>query len=123
MSKQKNRNARVTTAVVTDASATAAAPVNPAEGPSEQTPVAPPADPDAAVPGTEPGEPPAPPAPETVTVTSDTGVYVRSTPQKLKDRSNVVRVAKCGEVLPVVERMDEWVKIGEDEFVFVECVK
>jgi hypothetical protein len=60
-------------------------------------------------------------APETVTVTSDRA-YIRSTPEKRDNRTNVVRVVVKGEVLPVVERLDDWVQV-EEGYIMSYCVE
>jgi hypothetical protein len=61
-------------------------------------------------------------APETVTVTGER-VWVRSTPEKRKDRSNCVRVAVAGEPLTMVERRDDgWVQV-EEGYIMAEFVR
>jgi hypothetical protein len=135
----KNRNKAKSTAPTTPAetpAVTAGAPnvstVDDASAPPvDPTPVVTdegaPVDADATETGTEQGTeeagvaPPSAP-PETVRVISKEA-YIRSTPEKLKDRSNTAGTVKAGKVLTVVERLDEWVKIGEDRYIYAECVK
>ncbi|MDR1185664.1 MAG: hypothetical protein LBK67_12855 [Coriobacteriales bacterium] len=93
---------------------------------SQPKPVAPPVEAPETTEGpevdTETTEAPEAP-PETVTVIADKKLNVRSTPKQLDDLSNLVRKVKRGNVLPVVERLDGWVKIGDDEYVMAEFVQ